>query len=123
DPSYAQAPPCPNNSTSLNCYPNNVPFYYLMSFAIPSGAAGTELNNHFCAQSVANGGAGNMNFARPKPQSGGLAKFNGYSDSAGSACIKHTNVLGSTNSPPNANGDVQIQINLTSDSDALQGHR
>jgi hypothetical protein len=61
--------------------------------------------------------------ARPKPQSGGLAKFNGYADSAGSACIKHSNVLGSSNSPPNANGDVQLQINLTSDSDALQGHR
>jgi hypothetical protein len=40
----------------------------------------------------------------------------------GSACLKKFVVLGGKNAPPNANGDIQFQINLTSDSDALAGH-
>jgi hypothetical protein len=39
----------------------------------------------------------------------------------GSACIKKINVLGSKSNPA-ANGDIQFQINLTSDSDGLAGH-
>ena len=52
-----------------------------------------------------------MNYARTTP----------YTDSAGSACIKKMNILGSK-SNPGANGDIQVQLNVTSDSDALAGH-
>jgi hypothetical protein len=51
-----------------------------------------------------------------------LAKFNGYTDSAGSACIKKINVLTGLPGRANDKGDVQVIINLTSDSDALAGH-
>ncbi len=58
-------------------------------------------------------------FARPKPNTGGLPEFNGYTDSAGSACISSFSVLTGLPGRPNQKGDVQLVINLTSDSDAL----
>ena len=63
-----------------------------------------------------------MAWARPKPTSGGLAKFNGYKDSAGSACIQSISVLNGLPGRPNQKGDVQAVLNLVSDSDALAGH-
>ncbi len=39
----------------------------------------------------------------------------------GSACLKKVNILGSKQNPA-ANGDIQFQVNLTSDSDGLAGH-
>jgi len=117
--SYARAPLCANNSTSLNCYPNNVQFYAEMSFALalPTDPGGTLLNAHFCSVSVALGGAGSQNYARPDPHNGPYLGFNdtpghGYTDTAGSACLKKVNVLGSK-PDASANGDVQIQVNLT----------
>jgi hypothetical protein len=74
---------------------------------------------HFCADPVSQGGAGNVNFARPKPATGGLPQFNSYTDSAGSACISSFSVLTGLPGRPNQKGDVQMVINLTSDSDAL----
>ena len=56
-----------------------------------------------------------MNFARPTP-------VGGYTDTAGSACIKKISVLNGLPGRPNDKGDVQVMINLTSDSDALAGH-
>jgi uncharacterized repeat protein (TIGR01451 family) len=121
-------PICSTNSTAINCFPNNLPVYYEMSFTLlnfPSEAS-TGLNvpdssghMHFCADPVSQGGAGNVNFARPKPATGGLPQFNGYTDSAGSACISSFSVQTGLPGRPNQKGDVQMVINLTSDSDAL----
>jgi uncharacterized repeat protein (TIGR01451 family) len=102
---------CANNSTAINCYPNDVPVFYETAANLALGQPATELNLHFCATSIKLGGAGNVNYARPTP----------YTDSAGSACIKKINILGSK-SNPGANGDIQVQLNVTSDSDALAGH-
>ena len=76
------------------------------------------LNLHFCAQATNNGGAGNKNYARPKPSPLGI--YNGYNDPSGSACIKSMNALGSANQN-GANRDIQVVINMTSDSDGLAG--
>ena len=126
-------PICSTNSTAINCFPNNLPLFYEMSFTLlnyPSEAS-TALNlpdpvtgqMHFCADPVSQGGAGNVLFARPKPASGGLAQFNGYTDSAGSACIGSFSVLTGLPGRPNQKGDVQVVINLTSDSDAYAGRK
>ena len=101
---------CANNSTSINCYPNDVPVFYETAGNLALGQPATELNLHFCATAKPVG-AGNVNYARAMP----------YTDSAGSACIKKMNILGSK-SNPGANGDIQVQLNVTSDSDALAGH-
>jgi uncharacterized repeat protein (TIGR01451 family) len=126
-PIYKSAPICANNSTKTNCYPNNVQFYAEMSFALAlmPDPGGELLTAHFCSASVAQGGAGNQNYARPDPHTGPYLGFNdtpghGYTDTAGSACLKKANVLGSK-PDASANGDVQIQVNLTSDSDQLIG--
>jgi hypothetical protein len=108
---------CPNNSTSTSCYPNNIPVFYETSAALqqsprpPATFLNAPATPHFCALKAPLG-AGNQSFAR-KPPTG---------DSSGTACIKKMNILGSK-SDPAANGDIQVQINLTSDSDALAGHR
>jgi hypothetical protein len=136
---YTNVPACPNNSTSTSCYPNNVPIYYEDTFSLlhcgvgftgtcdPNTLVdhsqfpvvpGTVLNMHFCAQPINSGGAGSKNFARPKPSPLGI--YNGYNDPSGSACIKSMNALGSVNSP-GANRDIQVVINMTSDSDGLAG--
>ena len=118
-------PICSTNSTAINCFPNNLPVYYEMSFtllnspSLPSTGLNVPGSIHFCADSVSAGGAGNVLFARPKPASGGLPEFNGYTDSAGSACISSFSVLTGLPGRPNQKGDVQLVINLTSDSDAL----
>ena len=71
-----------------------MPVFYEMSFTLLNFPAfgATQLDlptaTHFCADPVAQGGAGNVAWARPKPVTGGLPQFNGYKDSAGSACIK-----------------------------------
>jgi hypothetical protein len=136
---YTNVPACPNNSTSTICYPNNVKIYYEDTFSLlhcgvgftgtcdPNTLVdhsqfpvvpGTVLNLHFCAQAINSGGAGNKNYARPKPSP--LGVYNGYNDPSGSACIKSMNALGSVNSP-GANRDIQVVINMTSDSDGLAG--
>lgn len=119
---YKTAKVCANNSTATNCYPNNVQFYAEMSFALQMfpDPGGTLMTAHFCVSPVlpgGAGGAGNASFARPNPHTG---PYLGYPDTSGSACIKKTNILGSK-SDPAANGDVQVQVNLTSDSDQLYG--
>jgi hypothetical protein len=136
---YTNVPACPNNSTSTTCYPNNVKIYYEDTFSLlhcgvgftgtcdPNTLVdhslfpvvpGTVLNLHFCAQAINSGGAGNKNYARPKPSP--LGVYNGYNDPSGSACIKSMNALGSVNSS-GANRDIQVVINMTSDSDGLAG--
>ena len=121
-------PVCGTHSTATNCFPNNVPIFYEMSFTLANFPTepSTQLNlpgaTHFCADPVSKGGAGNVAWARPKPTSGGLAKFNGYKDSAGSACIQSISVLNGLPGRPNQKGDVQAVLNLVSDSDALAGH-
>jgi len=136
---YTNVPSCPNNSTATNCYPNNIPIYYedtftllhcgvgfpgtcdpntLVDHSLFPVVPGTVLNTHFCALAINNGGAGNKNYARPKPSPLGI--YNGYNDPSGSACIKSMNALGSSNSP-GANRDIQVVINMTSDSDGLAG--
>jgi len=136
---YTHVPACPNNSTSTTCYPNDVQIYYEDTFALLHcgvGFAGTcdpntlvnhslfpvvpatVLNMHFCALSIASGGAGNKNYARPKPSPVGI--YNGYNDPSGSACIKSMNALGSA-SQNGANRDIQVVVNMTSDSDGLAG--
>jgi uncharacterized repeat protein (TIGR01451 family) len=118
-------PICSTNSTAINCFPNNLPVFYEMSFSLMQNppVASTPLNlpgsMHFCRDPVSQGGAGNVAFARPKPTTGGLPQFNGYTDSAGSACISSFSVLTGLPGRPNQKGDVQAVINLTSDSDAL----
>jgi uncharacterized repeat protein (TIGR01451 family) len=127
-PDLPLRPVCSTNSTATDCFPNNLPIFYEMSFTLLNFPleASTELNlpgnTHFCADPVSQGGAGNALFARPKPAVGGLPQFNGYSDSAGSACISSVSVLTGLPGRPNQKGDVQVVINLTSDSDALAGH-
>jgi hypothetical protein len=114
-------PVCSTNSTATNCFPNNLPIFYEASAFLlandPRGA--TYLNApggpHFCSLATNKGGAGNVNYARPKPASG-------YTDTAGSACIQKISVLNGLPGRPNDKGDVQVVINLTSDSDALAGH-
>ena len=85
---YTNVPACPNNSTATNCYPNNIPIYYedtftllhcgvgltgtcdpntLIDHSLFPVVPGTILNLHFCAQATNSGGAGNKNYARPKP--------------------------------------------------------
>ena len=122
-------PVCSTNSTATNCFPNNLPIFYEMSFTLlllnhPEVATELNLpgNTHFCSDPVNQGGAGNALFARPKPVTGGLPQFNGYTDSAGSACISSISVLTGLPGRPNQKGDVTAVINLTSDSDALAGH-
>jgi hypothetical protein len=121
----SKKPVCSTNSTATNCFPNNLPIFYETSAFLaandshgatflnaPSGPHGPYVT-HFCSLPTNRGGAGNVNFARPKP----------YADTAGSACIKSISVLtGLPNNRPNDKGDVQVVINLTSDSDALAGH-
>jgi hypothetical protein len=120
DPSLPLRPVCSTNSTATNCFPNNLPIFYETSLALlnPANLA-TRLNlpgaTHFCSDSIAKGGAGNVNYARPK--SAGV-----YTDTAGSACIKKISVLNGLPGRPSDKGDVQVMINLTSDSDALAGH-
>jgi hypothetical protein len=116
---FTKKPVCGTNSTATNCFPNNVPIFYETSafLALTNPPAATYLNDpalpHFCSLAINKGGAGNANYARPTP----------YTDTAGSACIKKVNVLtGLPNGRPNDKGDVQVIINLTSDSDALAGH-
>ena len=144
DPKYYAkgVPQCPNGSTATNCYPNNVPIYYEDTFTLlhcgvgfpgtcdPNTLVdhsffpvvpGTLLNGlHFCALSTPNG-AGNKNYARINPGTGiyGYPGF-GYNDPSGSACIKSMNALGSA-SQNGANRDIQVVINMTSDSDGLAG--
>jgi uncharacterized repeat protein (TIGR01451 family) len=127
-PDLAFTPVCSTGSTATNCFPNNLPIFYEMSFTLLNypleASTGLNLpgNTHFCSDPVSAGGAGNALFARPKPTSGGLPQFNGYTDSAGSACISSITVLTGLPGRPNQKGDVQAVINLTSDSDALAGH-
>jgi hypothetical protein len=56
---------------------------------------------------------GGVPFVLPKCKNGSIAAPN--------PCLKKLNVLGGKNLPPGANGDLQIQINLTSDIDGLTG--
>jgi uncharacterized repeat protein (TIGR01451 family) len=121
---------CGANKTIITCFPNNVTFYDEMSFTFlnfpsepstPMNAPG--FTTHFCANAPNKGGAGNAAWARSKPTTGGLAKFNGYADSAGSACIASMSVLTGRPGRPAQKGDVQVVINLTSDSDIIQGKR
>ncbi len=146
DPSfYTHVPSCPNNSTRTDCYPNNIPIYYedtfsllhcglngttpfcdpntLVNHSLFPVVPGTVLNTHFCAQ-AAPIGAGNKNYARPKPTPPPPNQpqpiYNGYFDPSGSACIKSMNALGSA-SQNGANRDIQVVINMTSDSDGLAG--
>ena len=135
---YTHVPACPNNSTRTDCYPNNIPIYYedtfsllhcgvgfpgtcdpntLVNHSLFPVVPGTVLNTHFCALAAPNG-AGNKNYARPKPSP--LGVYNGYNDPSGSACIKSMNALGSA-SQNGANRDIQVVINMTSDSDGLAG--
>ena len=135
---YTHVPACPNNSTRTDCYPNNIPIYYedtftllhcgvgfpgtcdpntLVNHSVFPVVPGTVLNTHFCALAAPNG-AGNKNYARPKPSP--LGVYNGYNDPSGSACIKSMNALGSA-SQNGANRDIQVVINMTSDSDGLAG--
>ena len=118
---YTREERCRTGELDWDCYPNNVPVYYETSFVLANfpTATGTRLNFHFCGFPVIFGGAGNSSFARPKPSRPG--PYNGYLDTAGSACIKQMSVLSSRTNPA-VNGDVQVTINLTSDSDALAGH-
>ena len=118
-------PICSTNSTAINCFPNNLPLYYEISFTLlnfPLEAA-TPLNlpgsMHFCRDPVSQGGAGNVAFARPKPTTGGLPQFNGYTDSAGSVCLASFSVLTGLPGRPNQKGDVQAVLNFTSDSDLI----
>jgi uncharacterized repeat protein (TIGR01451 family) len=125
-----KSPSCGSGKTTLNCYPNDIPIFYEISFTLLNfptfGATPLNLGNvrHFCADPVSQGGAGNRAWARPKPATGGLPQFNGYTDSAGSACISHIDVLTGKPGPgrPGDKGDVELFINLTSDSDSLSGH-
>jgi uncharacterized repeat protein (TIGR01451 family) len=125
-----RSPSCGSGKTTLNCYPNDIPIFYEISFTLLNfptfGATPLNLGNvrHFCADPVSQGGAGNKAWARPKPATGGLPQFNGYTDSAGSACISHFDVLNGKPGPgrPGDKGDVELFINLTSDSDSLSGH-
>jgi hypothetical protein len=139
DPKYYAKPvkACRNGSTSTTCYPNDIPIYYedtftllhcglngttpfcdpntLVDHSVVPVVPGTLLNGlHFCALATPNG-AGNKNYARIDP---GTGIYNGYNDPSGSACIKSMNALGSSNSP-GANRDIQVVLNLTSDSDGL----
>jgi len=82
---------------------------------------GTLITDHFCGASIANGGAGNVKYARPNPHTGPAAWL-GYTDTAGSLCLVKTNVLGSKPDSA-ANGDVQLQELLTSDSDTMGSKR
>ncbi len=119
----SKKPACGTGSgtTATNCYPNNLPIFYETSaFLAAHDSRGANYLNapglaHFCSLPILRGGAGNVNFARPTP-------IGGYTDTAGSACIKQISVL--TGIPGRAadKGDIQVQINLTSDSDALAGH-
>ncbi len=128
--SYKTFKACASNSTKIDCYPNNILFVSEMSFALQlvPDPGGEPLNLHFCSAPIkpdGSGGAGNANYARPDPHSGPYLGFkdtpgHGYTDTAGSACLKKVNVLGSKPDAA-ANGDVQIQVNLTSDSDQLIG--
>jgi hypothetical protein len=127
--SLAKQPVCATNSTATNCFPNNLPIYYETSAFLalndlrgatflnaPSGPHGPYVT-HFCSLPTNRGGAGNVNYARPKPSGG-------YTDTAGSACIKSISVLtGLPSLRPDDKGDVRLVLNLTSDSDALAGHR
>jgi uncharacterized repeat protein (TIGR01451 family) len=138
DPKYYAKPvkACANGATITTCYPNDIPIYYedtftllhcgvgfpgvcdsstLVDHSLFPVVPGTLLNGlHFCALPTPNG-AGNKNYARINP---GTGIYNGYNDPSGSACIKSINALGSANSP-GANRDIQVVINLTSDSDGL----
>jgi uncharacterized repeat protein (TIGR01451 family) len=143
---YQGVQACPNGSILTTCYPNNIPIYYEDTFSLlhcglnvttpfcdPNTLVdhsafpvvpGTVLNLHFCAQTTNNGGAGNKNYARPKPNPPPPNQpqpiYNGYFDPSGSACIKSMNALGSA-SQNGANRDIQVVINMTSDSDGLAG--
>ena len=127
--SVKRNPVCGTNQTALNCFPNNVPIFYEMSFtllnfpALPSTPLNLGSVRHFCRDPIAQGGANNANWARPKPLSGGLPQFNGYTDSAGSACIKSYKVLTGQPGRDGDKGDIEVQINLTSDSDAYAGRK
>jgi uncharacterized repeat protein (TIGR01451 family) len=120
-PSLPLRPVCSTNSTATNCFPNNLPIYYETSaFLLANDPRGATFLNaptlpHFCSLAVNKGGAGNLNYARPTPAGG-------YTDTAGSACIKKISVLNGLPGRPADKGDVQVVINLTSDSDALAGH-
>jgi hypothetical protein len=109
----------PSDKTEC-CFPLSVRVYYENSFSLTNfpSKTGTLLNLHFCVSPVLLGGAGNINWARPKPIP--VGPYNGYFDTAGSACIRTITVLGGT--AATTRGDVQVTINLTSDSDALAGH-
>jgi uncharacterized repeat protein (TIGR01451 family) len=129
-PTIKTSPSCGTGKTQLNCYPNDIPVFYEMSFTLQGFPTlpSTPLNlgnvKHFCADPVAQGGAGNQLWARPKPTTGGLTQFNGYADSAGSACIRDFIVhTGKPDGRPNDKGDVELLINLTSDSDAYGGRK
>jgi hypothetical protein len=123
-----KTPVCANNSVSTTCYPNNIPFYAEMSYALglSPDPGGELLNKHFCVNPVSQGGAGNARYARPNPHLDRLqpppTNYLGYADTAGSACLVKTNILGSK-PDQSANGDVQLQINLTSDSDQSLGRK
>jgi uncharacterized repeat protein (TIGR01451 family) len=144
DPSIPQ---CANNSVQTDCYPNNIPIYYEDTFALlHCGLNGTtpfcdpfslvnhtmfpvvpatflnepdasNLGKHFCSRSVAAGGAGDKNFARPKPTTG-KRLYDGYNETSGDACIMSMNALGSA-SQNGANRDIQVKLNFDSDSDGI----
>ena len=118
---YRLLPKCHAGSVLVICFPNDVPVYYETSFVLANfpSKTGTLLNLHFCATPVLLGGAGSASWARPKPVP--VGPYNGYRDTAGSACISSMTLLNG-NGNPAMTGDVQVTINLTSDSDALAGH-
>ena len=114
-PSALKANSCGANKTIITCFPNNVTFYDESSTSFAAGAPSTAMNapgsTHFCADSLQKGGAGNVNWARPKP----------YTDSAGSACIQSMTVQTGQPGRNAQKGDVQVVLLFTSDSDIAQG--
>ena len=124
-------PICSTNSTAINCFPNNLPVFYEMSFTLlnfpTAGVDRAERSRTGRCTSAPircrRVARATSLFARPKPASGGLPQFNGYTDSAGSACISSFSVLTGLPGRPNQKGDVQVVINLTSDSDAYGGRK
>jgi hypothetical protein len=115
--SALKANSCGANKTIITCFPNNVTFYDESSAALALGQPSEPMNApghiHFCADPTSKGGAGNVNWARPKP----------YTDSAGSACIQSMTVIQGQPGRDAQKGDVQVVLLFTSDSDITQGKR
>jgi hypothetical protein len=111
------------------CDQNNLIDHHTVPYVpatIMNPAPNLGLQAHFCAGTIASGGAGNKNYARPLPPQPALYGFGPpilspsrqYNDPSGDACIKSMNALGSA-SQNGANRDIQVVLLFDSDSDGM----